>query len=619
MPTPTLADIKFQEGDALYQQHRLAEAIACYDQTLALDSGHMMALYMRGAALFQLRHLDAAADSLHAALRLAPDYAPAHNILGVVLSGLGHSEAALESYNTAIRLKPIFASPYINRSLILRHQGRFEESLASLDRALALAPNNPNAHSNRGSLLTEMNQPAAAIPSLTRALQINPAMPFLPGIRVLNKMFLCDWSNFDAELADLSARIARGEPAAPTWSLVGLLDSADLQRKAAEIWTAMECPENPALGPLPAHPRPKDISQGRIRLGYYSADFHRHATAYLIAELFECHDRSKFEVIAFSFGPQNGDDMQKRIIAACDRYVDVTTRTDREVAALSREMEIDIAVDLKGLSGGHRLGIFAHRAAPIQVAYLGYPCTLGAPYIDYLIADNTIIPDASRHFYTEKIVNLPNSYQVNDRKRKVGDQVFTRTELGLPDSGFVFCCFNNHYKITPATFNAWMRILKAVEGSVLWLLSEDPAAAANLRREAQTRGVDPSRLVFAGRTQPEEHLARHQVADLFLDTLPYNAHTTASDALWVGLPVLTCPGETFPSRVAASLLTALDMPEMIAPAMAAYEALAVQLAKEPERLAAVRQKLARNRATSPLFDTDLFTRNIEAAYIEMRG
>ena len=610
---PTLAEIKFQEGDALHQQRRLAEAVACYDQALALDSRHVRALYLRGVAFFELRHLDAAVESLRAALKLAPDYSPAHNILGVTLSNLGHTQAALESYNTAIRLAPTFASPYINRSLILRNLGRFEESLASLDRAVALAPNNPNAHSNRGSLLTELNQPAAAIPSLSRALQINPAMPFLPGIRLLNKMYLCDWSNFDAELADLSARIARGEPASPTWPLIGLTDSADLQRKAAEIWTAIECPENPVLGPLPAYPRHE-----RIRLGYFSADFHRHATAYLIAELFECHDRSKFEVIAFSFGPQNGDDMQKRIIAACDRYIDVSARTDREVAALSRDMEIDIAVDLKGLSGGHRLGIFAHRAAPIQVAYLGYPCTLGASYIDYIIADSTIIPDGSRRFYTEKVINLPNSYQVNDRKRRAADRVFTRAELGLPDTGFVFCCFNNHYKISPSTFDVWMRILKAVEGSVLWLLAGDPAAA-NLRREAQARGVDPARLVFAGRVEPEEHLARQQRADLFLDTLPCNAHTTASDALWVGLPVLTCPGESFTSRVAASLLNAVDMPEMIAPTLAAYEALAVQLAKEPAQLAAVRQKLAQNRATSPLFDTDLFTRHIEAAYSEMRA
>jgi predicted O-linked N-acetylglucosamine transferase (SPINDLY family) len=295
----------------------------------------------------------------------------------------------------------------------------------------------------------------------------------------------------------------------------------------------------------------------------------------------------------------------------------VRTRTDREIAALSREMEIDIAIDLKGFTLENRIGVFAHRAAPIQVNYLGYPGTMGTPYMDYIIADDTVIPEAARPFYTEKVVNLPGSYQVNDRKRKASTRVFTRAELGLPETGFVFCCFNNSFKISPAVFEIWTRIAKAVEGSVLWLIEDNPTAVANLRRYAQAFGLDPKRLVFAPRIAPDDHLARHAFADLFLDTLPYNAHTTASDALWVGVPLITCPGESFPARVAASLLNAVGLPELIVPTLTDYEALAIALAQDPARLRDLKQKLIANRATAPLFDTDAFTRNIEAAYRHM--
>ena len=612
MQTSVQSEAKFQQGLALHQQGRPAEALACYDQAIGLDPGHADALFRRGYALFELSGFEAAADSFARTLARSPNFAPAHNGLGLALAMLGRPAAALESYNAAIRVEPNFASPYINRSIVLRDLGRLDDALASLNRAIVLAPDNANAHGNRGTVLTELKQPAAAVVSLDRALQLNPGLPFLAGIRMLNKMQICDWTAFDRELADLVVRLERGEPASPSWPLLGLTDSAQLQRKAAESWTAAKCPEIPALGPLAKYQR-----HDRIKLGYYSADFHRHATAYLIAELFERHDRAKFELIAFSFGPATGDDMQKRLMAACDRFIDVSARTDRDVAVMSRELEIDIAVDLKGFSVGNRVGIFAHRAAPIQVNYLGYPCTMGASYIDYIIADETIIPDAARQFYTEKVAALPNSYQVNDRQRKISDRVFTRAELELPDKGFVFCSFNNNYKITPEIFDVWMRILKAIPGSVLWLIEDNPAAAANLRREATRRNVDTGRLVFAGRIAPEDHLARQRAADLFLDTLPYNAHTTASDALWVGLPVVTFPGGSFTSRVAASLLRAIDMAELIVPTLEEYEALAVTLASDPTRLRGIKQKLERNRLSSPLFDTERFARNIEAAYTRM--
>lgn len=569
-------------------------------------------LYHQGIALFQQGDLQAAAKPFMAALEREPTLSPVHNGLGLVYHAMGNQAAALERFEVAIRFDPFFASPYINRGMILRELGRLDAALASLEKACALAPTNANAHGNRGMVLTELQQPSAANACFERALQLDPKYPHVAGIRLLNKMYVCDWYAFDLELADLLAKVERGEPATPPWPLLGLADAPLPKRKVAEMWAATKAPANAGLGPLAKYPRHE-----RIRLGYYSADYHRHATAYLIAELFERHDRAKFEVVTFSFGADTGDDMQRRIAAGSTRYLDVRTRTDREIAALSRDMEIDIAIDLKGFTLENRVGVFAHRAAPIQVNYLGYPGTMGAPYMDYIIADDTVIPETARPYYTEKVVALPGSYQVNDRKREIADRIFTREEAGLPAAGFVFCCFNANYKITPSTFDGWMRILRRVEGSVLWLLESNPVAAGNLRKEAGKRGIGAERLIFARRVPLAEHLARQRAADLFLDTLPYNAHTTASDALWAGLPVLTRTGEAFASRVAASLLHAVDLPELITRTQEAYETLAVELAGDPVKMAQIKRQLAVNRLTAPLFDTELYARHIENAYTQM--
>jgi predicted O-linked N-acetylglucosamine transferase (SPINDLY family) len=333
-----------------------------------------------------------------------------------------------------------------------------------------------------------------------------------------------------------------------------------------------------------------------------------------MAELFERQDKSKFELFAFSFGPDTQDEMRARLLLAFDHFIDVRQQSDKSVAQLSRELGIDIAVDLKGYTTGARPRIFSYRAAPIQVSYLGYPGTLGANYIDYLIADSILIPPESQAYYSEKIAYLPNSYQVNDRKRVISTRSFSKQELGLPEKGFVFCCFNNNFKITPSMLDTWVRILNAVEGSVLWLFEDNAAAGINLREQAAIRGLDPSRLVFAPRMNLPDHLARHAAADLFLDTLPCNAHTTASDALWAGVPVLTCTGEAFASRVAASLLNAVELPELVTTNIKDYEDLAIDLAQNTEKLKQIREKLARNRLTTPLFNTDLFASNIEALF-----
>jgi predicted O-linked N-acetylglucosamine transferase (SPINDLY family) len=355
----------------------------------------------------------------------------------------------------------------------------------------------------------------------------------------------------------------------------------------------------------------------RIRIAYLSADLHDHATAHLMAGLFEMHDKSRFETTAVSFGPDDRSDLRRRLKNSFEHFLDVRADSDQAVAELVRQREIDIAVDLKGFSQNARPGIFARRAAPVQVNYLGYPGNLGADYFDYIIADETIIPDDRRQFYSEQVVWLPDSYQANDSQRQIAATTPTREQCGLPGTGFVFCCFNNTIKIMPEMFDIWMRLLTDVDGSVLWLIDGNATASANLRREAERRGVSAARLIFAPRVALAEHLARHRNADLFLDIVPCNAHTTASDALWAGVPVLTYLGGTFAGRVAASLLKAAGLPELVATSLEQYEAMALALARDPGRLASIKEKLARNRGTCPLFNTRRFTRHIEAAYVTM--
>jgi hypothetical protein len=394
--------------------------------------------------------------------------------------------------------------------------------------------------------------------------------------------------------------------------VLAITDSSQIHKQVTEIFVQAKCAPNDTLGPIPSYGR-----HPKIRLAYFSADLHNHATAYLMAELFEKHDRERFELYAFSFGPDKLDDMRVRVMAAFDHFIDIRGMTDQKAAELARELEIDIAIDLKGFTQDGRTDIFAYRTAPIQISYLGYPGTMGASYFEYLVADHTIIPPEAQQYYSEKIIYLPDSYQVNDRQRAISDKVFTKAQLGLPEEGFVFCCFNNNYKILPQTFDIWMRLLQQVEGSVLWLFEANPTAMTNLKKEAQKRGIHPERLVFAKWMPPAEHLARQRLADLFIDTLPYNAHTTASDALWAGLPVLTLIGQSFASRVAASLLNAIGLPELITHSEQEYEQKALELANNSKQLVQIKAKLAANRLTTPLFDTERFRKNLEQAYLEV--
>lgn len=567
-------------------------------------------LFESGIANLNAGRYAQAAEVFRNVLKRVPAFAPGHNALGLAYAGLERRDDALSSYEAALRADPALAAAYINRATLRRDIGQLRQARTDLDRAVALQPHEPAAHGNRASLLMELGEPGEAIASFERALTLKPNYPHAAGLRLISKAYICDWSGMDGDLAALEAGLRAGAPVSPPWPLLALLDDPGLQRRAAEAWIAARFPNRENRTAPPPY-----RNHDRIRIGYYSADFHRHPTGHLIAGLFERHDRSRFEVFAFSLRPVRDDDMHRRLSAGVDRFTDVRDMSDSAVAALSRDLEIDIAVDLNGLISNNRIGIFSHRAAPVQVNYLGYPGTLGADFIDYILADATVI--AEPRDYAERVMFLPDCYQVNDAQRHVADRLFSRSELGLPETAFVFCCFNNNYKITPHVFDVWMRILRAVPKSVLWLIEDSAAASANLRREAARRAVDPSRLVFAPRIAQEEHLARQKSADLFLDTYPYNAHTTGSDALWMGLPLITRPGKSFASRVAASLLRSIGMPDLIVPTFGDYEALAVAMAQDPGRLAEIKRRLATQRPASRLFDLERFTRGIEAAFQDM--
>ena len=609
---PDYTEALNNRGVVLGDLGRFDDALASYDRALAIKADYAEALNNRGNALSELRRFDDALACYDQALTIRPTYAEALYNRGVALMDLRRLSDALASYDGALRVNPAYVEALNSRGAVLRDLRCFDEALASYDRTLAIKPDYVEALYNRGNVLTELKRFDEALASYNRALAIRPDYKFLFGLQLFCKMKICDWREIDSDFRCLAEKIESDEKiSSPSIVLATRLPAA-LQRKCAEIFVREEYPQNSSMSGLRGC-----YQHDRIRLGYFSADFHNHATARLIAGLFECHDKSRFEVTAFSFGPSQRDAMRRRLENAFDRFIEIGSISDKEAALLARDLEIDIAVDLKGFTQDSRPGILAMRAAPIQVSYLGYPGTMGAEYIDYLIADPILIPKDQQHHYVEKIVYLPDSYQVNDFKRPIADKIVVRAEYGLPEAGFVFCCFNNAYKITSDIFGIWMRLLQAVKGSVLWLLEDNVSAIKNLRGEAEARGVAAERIVFAKPMEPSEHLARNRLADLFLDTLPYNAHTTASDALWAGLPVLTCVGETFAGRVAASLLNANGVPEFITPDLDAYEALALELATNRQRLEGLRHTLASNRLTSALFDTARFTKHIESAYTAM--
>ena len=605
-------DTLFHEAVGLHNHGRLADAVLLYDSIIRQDPDIALAHSNRGAALSSLQEFEEALRSFHRAVELQPEYAEAHNNKASVLVYLKRLDEAVLSYDRAIAIKPHYAEAHYNRANALKDLKRLDDALRGYDRAIALKPDFAEAYCNRGNALKDLQRWEEAFASYDAARALKPDMDFLFGAWLYAKLQICDFSDLEVRMAEISRALQQNKRVCTPFQMLAISGSPELQRRAAQIYVGTQSLNSDTPPLVRTHP-----GRGKIRLGYFSADYHDHATMHLMAGLFERHDRSKFETIAFSFGPDRSDEMRIRAVRAFDEFIDVRDLSDAQVALMARTLEIDIAIDLKGFTQDNRAGIFASRAAPIQVNYLGYPGTMGADYMDYIVADDILVPTNGKRHYSEKIVFVPNSYQANDRKRFSPDAIVDRTTLQLPPTGFVFCCFNNNYKITPAIFDCWMRILKQCAGSVLWILADNAKAASNLKMEAAARGVNEERLIFAPRLPLNDHLTRLRSADLFLDTLPYNAHTTASEALWAGLPVLTCAGDAFASRVAASVLNAAGLPELVTTSLKAYETLAIALANRPEKLTSIRQKLAARRLASPLFDTKLFTKHIEAAYTAM--
>jgi predicted O-linked N-acetylglucosamine transferase (SPINDLY family) len=607
-----MSEAMLREAMRLHQAGQLAEAGRLYAAVLQASPRHFQALYLYGFVRFQSGDFAEAERLIGEAIAINPRVPDAFYNRGCALQMLRRNEEAIACFDSAIALKPDYHEAATNRGYALMAEHRHADAVASFDRALTFAPRDAEALSNRGTANFALKRYDAAAADFAKLLSIAPDFPFARGNLVLAHAYACDWSHLPGELKDLSARIEGGGPVLQAHASTLLCASPKEQLQAARVWVTAMCP--PAPQPLW---RGERYGHEKIRVAYLSADFYAHATSYLLAGVLERHDRSRFEIVGVSFGPNDGSELRARIERACDRFLDVGGNTDAEIAALLRRMEVDIALDVKGFTQDARPGIFAQRFAPVQVNYLAYPGTMGADYIDYLIADRTLVPKDARQFYSEAIAYLPDTYQPTDSARAIAERTPTRAEAGLPENGFVFCSFNNTYKITPAVFAVWMRLLHENDGSVLWLLDDNETAARNLKAEAEARGVNSERLIFAPRLAQSEHLARQRLGDLFLDTLPCNAHTTASDALWAGLPVLTCIGTTFAGRVAASLLHAVGLPELIAESLAGYETAAMALAREPQRLAALREKLAKTRAAAPLFDTARYTRHLERAFATM--
>ncbi len=569
----------FLHGCAMQRLNRFEDALESFAAAAALKPSFVEALANKGSVLNTLKRHDEALETLAAALAVEPNSSIANNALGCALEALDRHDEAIEAFGIALRLDPNSVEALINRGSSFAGRKRFEDAAADYELANAL----------------------------------NPDIPYARGNLLHYRLLVCDWRNHAGEVAAIERGVRERRPVVQPFVYSTISGNPQTQ---------LQCARNAIASDLPPTPPPlwrgERYNHEKIRIAYVSADFREHAVARLAAGLYEAHDRERFETMGLSLLQSDGSPLRARIENAFGAMHEIGTRSDAEAAAFLRKEEIDIAVDLTGFTTGGRPGIFAHRPAPVQVNFLGYPGTMGAPFYDYIVADPIVIPRDDFKHYAEKIVTLPHSYQCNDLRSADPPLTPDRKGAGLPEQGFVFCCFNNNNKIAPDIFDIWMRLLKNVPESVLWLLEDTPAASRNLKAEAQNRGIGASRLVFAPRVPQASHIARQRLADLFLDTLPYGAHTTASDALWASVPVLTRLGTAFAGKVAASLLTTIGLPELVTRSAVDYETLALRLAGDVSLLSSIKTKLGENRNHSPLFDTIRFTRNLESAYVRMR-
>jgi protein O-GlcNAc transferase len=601
----------FGRGNALAFLQRPAEALQSFDQALAAAPNFTEALSARGGVLIKLKRLAEALASYDRAIELSPALVRAHLGRGCALLGLNAYSEAAASLDRALQLSPDFAEAMVATGDLKSALGEAEAAIAAYDRALQLNPTLVTAWFSRGLALSLRARFAEAALSFRRALDIDPQYPFALGACLHSQLQNCDWHDYSTSVEAIIAWAEQGRAADFPFSFLAVCDSPRLQRRCAEQFAELQPSRQPPLwgGERYGHER--------IRVAYISADFLEHPTSFLMAGVFEKHDRSRFETVGISLREDERSPTGRRVQAAFERFIVPGPRSDLELATLIRDLKIDIAVDLMGYTGEHRAALFAHRPAPIQVNYLGFPATTGAPHIDYLIADRFLIPAAHESEYSERIVYLPDCFQANDDRRAVAPNVPSRREMGLPESGFVWCSFHSSYKLNPPLFDIWARLVRQVPDSVLWLVGGKPEVERNLRGEALARGVGADRLVFAQPLPYPQHLARLSLADICLDTLPFNGGTTTSDALWAGVPAITCSGQSFAARMSGSLLQALATPELVTGSLFEYERLALELAREPARLADLRTRIARGRQTGALFDTDRFRRHLEAGFAAM--
>jgi predicted O-linked N-acetylglucosamine transferase (SPINDLY family) len=633
-------------GNALAALGRRDDALAAYDAALATGPATAGTLNNRGNVLLELGRVDEALASYEGAIAAGGAEAVAHCNRAKALAMQDRFADALASCDRALAMRPEYPEALLNRSNALLRLGRAADALASCDRALELAPNDAQLHFNRGVALADLGDPRQASASFTRALEsepsharalerramarsslgefegaaadmaraleLDPLLPYARGAGLQWRLQCCDWAGIEAAIADVVAGVRSGERVVAPFTFIAVSASPADQLRCARVWVSRECP--PAAEPLW---RGETYDHDRIRVAYLSSDFREHPIVYKLAGVIERHDTARFETIGVAFGPDVRDAARQRMERAFERFLDAHAMRDEAIAAWLRDEEVDIVVDLNGFTKNARSRILASRPAPVQVNYFGYPATMGAGFIDYILADRFVIPESQRHHYAEAVVDLPDTFHPTDDSQAIGVAMPSRETAGLPPDALVLCCFNNDYKIQPAQFDTWMRILARTERSVLWLLEGSATVEANLRREAAARGVDPARLVFARRVAYETYLARYRLADLFLDTLPFNAAATASDALWAGVPVLTCAGDAYASRISGSLLRAIGLSDLVATSLGEYEAIACRLAADAQALRAIRERLAVNRSRQPLFDTDRFRRHLEAAFTTM--
>jgi protein O-GlcNAc transferase len=598
------------KGKSLARLKRYDEAFAAYDKALSFKPDLAEAWFGRGNVFYGIKRYDEAFAAYDKALSFKPHLAEAWLGRGNVFYDLKRHDEAFAAFDKALSITPDLAEAWLGRGNVFRSLKRFDEAFAAYDRALSFKPHLAEAWRGRGNVFSDLKRYDESFGAYDKALSIEPDLKYAEGARLHAKMHLCDWTKIDAEILHLLSAARDQKPVGVPFLSLSIPATRADQLRFAKTFVSDQ-------GSFSALWRDEIYSHDRIRISYLSADFRHHPLAQLAVGLFEHHDKSRFEIMAISSGPDDGSDLRNRIRSAADNFIDVRGMPDSEVAEFIRRAEIDILVDLSGFTEANRFGVFARRASPLQVNFLCYTGTMGADCMDYIIADPTVIPKDQFEFYSEKVVWLPDTYQANDRSRSISGRRPTRSECNLPDATFVFSCFNATYKITSEVFAVWMRLLAKTQGSVLWLLETNPTATQNLRREAEAHGITPRRLIFAPPMTLADHMARIGLADLFVDTLPYNAHTTASDALWAGLPVLTCLGDTFAGRVAASLIRAIGLPELVTTSLENYETLALKIAGDPSLLRAIRGRLVRNRDTYPLFDTARYTRHIEAAYVTM--